>query len=81
MPIYEYTCDDCGADFELLIRGSETPRCKACESEAVTRRLSLPRVHSDASRARSIASARVRDKKLGTDRMHERVEYESSHDD
>ncbi|MBO4793930.1 MAG: zinc ribbon domain-containing protein, partial [Deltaproteobacteria bacterium] len=27
MPLYEYRCDDCGAEFEELCRESETPPC------------------------------------------------------
>lgn len=80
MPIYEYACDDCGHEFELLVLGSRTPACKECGSEALTKKLSLPRVHSEASRQRGLSAARKRDQKLGTDRMHERVEYESNHD-
>lgn len=80
MPIYEYTCDACGHDFELLVRGEVTPRCPECAVERVTRRLSLPRVHSDSTRAKGLAAAKKRDQRAGDDRMRERVEYESSHD-
>lgn len=80
MPIYEYACDACGHEFELLVRGEMTPRCPECAGEALSRRLSLPRVHSDSTRARGLGAARQRDKKLGEDRMRERIEYESSHD-
>lgn len=80
MPIYEYRCDDCGHDFELLVLGSRTPACPTCESEALTRKLSLPRVHSEGTRQKGLRAAKKRDAKLGDDRMRERVEYESSHD-
>lgn len=80
MPIYEYACDSCGHEFELLVRGERTPRCPDCAGEALSRRLSLPRVHSDATRARGRAAAKQRDQRLGEDRMRERVEYESNHD-
>ncbi len=30
MPIYEYHCDDCNRDFELLIRSSTIPVCPEC---------------------------------------------------
>jgi putative FmdB family regulatory protein len=43
MPIYEYRCQDCGAEFEELT-GSSNGRakvtCRACESRRVTRLLS-----------------------------------------
>jgi putative FmdB family regulatory protein len=45
MPIYEYTCDDCGQEFELLIRGSEKPACPACTGGHLTRAMSVPAAH------------------------------------
>lgn len=44
MPIYEYICNDCGRQFEELVRsasGERTVRCPGCESKAVQRRLSV----------------------------------------
>ena len=41
MPIYEYTCDDCGNEFELLIRGQEKPECPSCNSGKLSRSLSV----------------------------------------
>ncbi len=41
MPIYEYTCRDCGKDSEILVRGGDTPiECRSCGSEKVERKLS-----------------------------------------
>jgi len=43
MPIYEYTCQDCGQPFERLVRlGAAAPACPACQGELVVRRLSAP---------------------------------------
>lgn len=81
MPIYEYICDSCGDDFELLLLGSDSPACPACDSENVTRKLSLPKVKSEGTRRLAMKAAKKRDKRMGTDRMMERIEYESSHDD
>ncbi|MBQ3453290.1 MAG: zinc ribbon domain-containing protein, partial [Thermoguttaceae bacterium] len=33
MPVYEYRCAKCQAEFELLIRGSQTPACPECGSK------------------------------------------------
>jgi putative FmdB family regulatory protein len=33
MPLYAYTCQDCHADFELLVRSSDVPACPSCGSE------------------------------------------------
>ncbi len=33
MPLYAYHCEDCHADFELLVRSSDVPACPSCGSE------------------------------------------------
>ena len=45
MPIYEYTCEDCNQEFELLIRGQEKPACPSCGRSRLTKRLSVPAAH------------------------------------
>jgi putative FmdB family regulatory protein len=42
MPLYEFQCDNCGANVELLIRGGEQPKCTGCGSERLTKQLSAP---------------------------------------
>jgi putative FmdB family regulatory protein len=46
MPLYEYACRDCDAEFELLIRGSEVPQCPECESDRLQKLLSVPAAHN-----------------------------------
>jgi putative FmdB family regulatory protein len=46
MPLYEYTCCKCEAEFELLVRGDETPRCPACGSKRLDKHLSAPAAHT-----------------------------------
>ena len=49
MPIYEYSCDDCKATFEVLVCGSasnETPLCEKCKSKNVKKLLSPMSVFS-----------------------------------
>lgn len=41
MPIYGYICNACGAEFQTLVRATDTPACPACEGTALTRQLSL----------------------------------------
>lgn len=45
MPLYEYVCQKCQQQMELLVRGSEEPRCPHCESSQLTRLLSAPAGH------------------------------------
>ena len=41
MPIYEYHCPKCGADFEKLATAQTAVACPSCESREVTRVLSV----------------------------------------
>ena len=45
MPIYEYQCGQCASQFELLVRGGETPVCPECESKQLSKQLSVPAAH------------------------------------
>jgi putative FmdB family regulatory protein len=57
MPIYEYACLACGAEFEKFVQRPSAVVCVSCESERVSRRLSVVgvktggRIMSDASSA------------------------------
>ena len=41
MPIYEYACQDCGREFETLVRGAQVPACPACASTHLDKKLSV----------------------------------------
>jgi putative FmdB family regulatory protein len=45
MPIYEYACENCGQEFEELVRGDERPACPACGQSRVERQMSVPSAH------------------------------------
>ena len=47
MPLYEYACKGCEKQFELLVRGSETPECPSCHSIELERRLSVFAAHTN----------------------------------
>lgn len=80
MPIYEYACQECGLEFELLVLGGRAPACPSCESRDLERQMSLPRVKSSATRGMAMRAAKKRDAGQARDRMHERIRYEKSHD-
>jgi putative FmdB family regulatory protein len=46
MPIYEFSCTQCGAVFEELVRNGTKPVCPECSSGEVCRLLSRFAVHS-----------------------------------
>ena len=49
MPLYEYACQTCANQFEVLVRASETPECPACHGTALERRLSVFAAHTGSS--------------------------------
>ncbi|MBT5872040.1 MAG: zinc ribbon domain-containing protein [Candidatus Latescibacteria bacterium] len=43
MPIFEYHCDDCSADFEMLVRSAnagDEMSCPTCEGDHTTKKFS-----------------------------------------
>ena len=40
MPIYDYRCKACNAEFELLVRGATAPACPMCGATELERALS-----------------------------------------
>jgi putative FmdB family regulatory protein len=54
MPIYEYTCQQCGKDFDLLVsseRLADSQACPHCASEQLTRKFSAFASPSSSSQA------------------------------
>jgi putative FmdB family regulatory protein len=44
MPLYEYHCNDCGEEFEKMVRFSDAdinPACPSCESEDTRKKVSI----------------------------------------
>ena len=80
MPIFDYRCRTCGHTFEALVRGNAQPACAACQATEVEKLLSLPAVKSESTRSLAMRAAKKRDKAQATDRMHEQLKYEESHD-
>jgi putative FmdB family regulatory protein len=49
MPIYEYVCKNCGAEFEFLLRGDDKPACPECGDRQLNRTMSVPAAHTSSS--------------------------------
>ena len=81
MPIYEYRCQSCGNEFELLVRSSTVPACTKCESQNLERKLSLPAIKSETTHAAAMSAAKRRDKKQAGELNRAQREYELKHDD
>jgi putative FmdB family regulatory protein len=57
MPIYEYHCQRCSSEFELLVRSDEQPSCPECGGRKLEKLLSVPAAHSASSRSLPICEA------------------------
>jgi putative FmdB family regulatory protein len=49
MPIYEYLCQRCDQEFEVLLRGSEKASCPSCGGKQLTKKFSVPAAHTEGS--------------------------------
>lgn len=56
MPLYEYACDQCGQQAELLVRPGVEPKCPKCGSSKLSKLLSIV-----AAPSRGESSGRERD--------------------
>jgi putative FmdB family regulatory protein len=41
MPLYDYACQECGRQSELLVSGGREPECPDCGSSRLTRQLPI----------------------------------------
>lgn len=46
MPVFEYKCRSCGAEFEALVRDEALPACEKCGSDDPEKQLSVFAVSS-----------------------------------
>jgi putative FmdB family regulatory protein len=81
MPIFEYRCRGCEHEFEALVRKSDVPACPSCQGTDLERRLSLPALKTETTKAQAMKAAKKRDKAQGTERTMEQLKYERSHND
>jgi len=61
MPLYEYTCRDCGEDFDKIVRFSEAdqmPECPCCGEGNTLKKISAGAVIGVSSGGSSTAASR-----------------------
>ena len=59
MPLYEYTCSNCGENFDKIVRFSEAdqmPDCPACGEKETRKKISAGALIGGSSRSSSSAS-------------------------
>ena len=86
MPLYDYACQQCGREFEILVRAGETsvPQCPNCQSTGVERLLSSFAVSSEATRKASFSKAKVKSLSAARDKRiseEEAIHHHHDHDD
>jgi putative FmdB family regulatory protein len=54
MPIYEYTRQKCGNEFELLVRDSQPPVWSACGTTGLEKRFSVSAAHTKSGKSLAI---------------------------
>jgi putative FmdB family regulatory protein len=81
VPIYEYRCEGCGHEFELLVLKTTSPACPSCQSAALERLVSVPAVKSESTHALAMKAAKKRDTKQAGEQNRAQREYELAHDD
>jgi putative FmdB family regulatory protein len=81
MPIFEYRCQGCGHEFELLVLKGTVPACPECKSDSLERLLSVPAVKSESTHALAMKAAKRRDAKQAGEINRAQREYELHHND
>ena len=79
MPLYEFRCNACGVEFEVLVRGEVQQSCPGCESTDVKRKVSLFAVSSDDTRQANLNTARQTAQKNAQDRTIAETEVAARH--
>jgi putative FmdB family regulatory protein len=79
MPIYEYECRACGAQFERLVRTNDVVTCPSCAGPDVERLLSMFAVQSAGTRSLALKDGRKRSARMRQEREHAEHEHEKSH--
>jgi putative FmdB family regulatory protein len=81
MPLFEYRCLSCDAEFELLIRGSAAPVCPACGATTLERLISMFAASSEDSQMRNRESLGAQQRRRAKANQKEREHYRTEHHD
>lgn len=80
MPLFDYTCRDCGWRFEALVRHDAQPACPSCGRADLEKGLSIFGVKTESSTMTARSKAVVERQKANKDRrIAEREAMENHH--
>ena len=80
MPLFDFSCQDCGHVFEAFVRKKE-PACPECGSTKLERLMSLPAVRTEGTKQKTRAQSKQQELKIAAEKNHAQRQYELSHDD
>jgi putative FmdB family regulatory protein len=79
MPLFEFRCQNCGREFEALVRGGERTSCPGCDGTDLERLISLFAASSEGTRDAALQSARRTNAKTIRDQRIADHEYKVKH--
>ena len=76
MPLYDYQCQQCHRQFELLVRTGTVLQCPSCGGEQLERLISSFGVSTSTTRGQSLSAIR----QTNTGKAHEAARAEHEYD-
>lgn len=80
MPLYDFRCRTCSAEFEALVRTGDTPRCPECGGGDLERLLSTFALSTEERRQAAVRDSRKRQIAKNRDKVIAEEEYRAKHD-
>jgi putative FmdB family regulatory protein len=80
MPVFDFSCQDCGQIFEAFVRKTE-PACPKCGSAKLERLMSLPAVRTEGTKQKTMAQSKRQELGIAAEKNHAQRQYELSHED
>ncbi len=81
MPLYDFHCNECGHEFEALVRPQDPPaKCPSCQSTTVEKLLSGFALHTEDRHRAAVADSRKRQIAKNKDKLVAEEEYRKEHE-
>jgi putative FmdB family regulatory protein len=80
MPLYDFHCRTCGAEFEALVRPPAAPECPDCHGIDLERLISTFVASSEEGRQKNAVESRQRQIRGRRDQLIAEAEYRKQHE-